>query len=246
MNNSAWILILGSNSDIAISVAKKYASNGFNLYLAARNIENTRKTASDLIIRYDIEVISLYFEANDYKSHVIFYDSLKIKPLGVVVSFGMLGDQKRAQDNFSLAQEIINTNYLAIVSILEIIASNFEDLKKGFIIVISSVAGDRGRASNYIYGSSKAGLSAYLSGLTHRLHRSNVDVMTVKPGFVKTKMTEEMDLPNFLTATPEEVSHLIFNSWKRKKNTLYVKPIWKYIMLVIKNIPNKIFYKTKL
>ena len=117
------------------------------------------------------------------------------------------------------------------------IASDFEQRKSGFIVGITSVAGDRGRKSNYLYGSAKAALTVYLSGLRNRLYESQVHVMTVKPGFVATKMTEDMDLPEKLTAQPDEVADDIFNSQQKNKNVIYTKWIWRWVMLVIKAIP---------
>ena len=148
-----------------------------------------------------------------------------------------MGDQQRAQKDFKEAKKIIDTNYTGIVSIFNIIANVFEKRKSGFIVGISSVAGDRGRKSNYIYGSAKAALTAYLSGLRNRLYGSKVHVMTVKPGFVDTKMTKGMDLPEKLTAKPKEVAKDIYIAQQKGKDILYTKWIWKWIMLIIKIIP---------
>ena len=127
-----------------------------------------------------------------------------------------------------------------------IIANDFEKRRSGFIVGISSVAGDRGRKSNYIYGSAKAGFSAYLSGLRNRLHSVHVQVLTVKPGFVRTKMTEGMDLPERLTAQPEEVAKDIFKAQQRGRDVLYAKGMWRWIMLVIKTIPEWLFKRMDL
>ena len=150
---------------------------------------------------------------------------------------GYLGNQEKAQVDFEEVQKIIDTNYTGIVSLFNIIANDFEKRRSGFIVGISSVAGDRGRKSNYIYGSAKAGLTAYLSGLRNRLYDAHVHVLTVKPGFVATKMTENMDLPKKLTAQPEKVARDIFNAQQKGKNVLYTKWMWKWVMMVIKMIP---------
>jgi len=173
----------------------------------------------------------------DYESHHQFYEGLKEKPLGVITAVGYLGDQKKAQVDFNEAKPIMDTNYTGVVSLLNIIANDFEQRKSGFIVGISSVAGDRGRKSNYIYGSAKAALTAYLSGLRNRLHDAQVHVLTVKPGFVATKMTEDMDLPEKLTAQPEEVAEDIYKAQQKGKNVLYTKWVWKWVMLIIRNIP---------
>lgn len=241
-----YVLIIGAKSDIAKAVAKKYSENGYNLYLASRNSDELQNFANDIKIRNEKEVICLDFDVLDYASHQNFYDSLAEKPMGVISVVGYLGEQEKAQNDFEESQRIMNTNYTGVVSLFNIISLDFEKNKKGFIIGISSVAGDRGRRSNYIYGSAKSAFTTYLSGLRNRLYDSNVKVLTVKPGFVATKMTENLDLPKKLTAQPEEVADDIFKSQQKGKNVLYTKWFWKWIMLIIKNIPEFHFKKMKL
>ena len=156
---------------------------------------------------------------------------------------GILENKKKAQTDFKEAQQIMDTNYTGVVSLFNIIANDFEHRRSGFMVGISSVAGDRGRKSNYIYGSAKAALTAYLSGLRNRLHDAQVHVMTVKPGFVATKMTEEMDLPEKLTAQPEEVAEDIYKAQQKGKNVLYTKWMWRWVMMIIRNIPEFQFKK---
>ena len=246
MMNRAWVLILGANSDMAIACARRFAQADYNLYLASRNLEKLEKTAQDIRVRSQVEVQTLSLDASDFATHADFYDQLPTKPVGVIVAFGVMYDQLAAQKDFDLIQQTINTNYLGAMSLLEIIATDFELRKKDFIVGLSSVAGDRGRQSNYIYGSSKAGLSAYMAGLAHRMAKVGVSVLTVKPGFVATKMTAHLDLPAKLTATPEEVAQAIFRAVQKKKTVLYVKPIWRLIMLIIIHLPTFIFHRTKL
>lgn len=240
------VLILGANSNIATALARRFAKEGVNLQLASRDIEELEKTGADLAIRYNIDVATLHFDATDYASHEDFYQSLDPRPDGVILAFGTMFDQEKAQTDFELSKKMIETNYLGAVSILEIAAKDFGERQRGFIAGISSVAGDRGRRSNYIYGSSKSGLSSYLQGLSHRLSQSNVSVLTVKPGFVDTKMTAHLDLPDFLTAKPEEVADAIYKGIIKQKDTIYVKGIWRFIMLLIIHIPTSIFKKLKL
>lgn len=246
MTESPWLLVFGANSDMAIATAKHYAKNGYNLYLASRNLEECEKNAVDMRLRYQVEVQALQFDAQDFKTHADFYASLAVKPKGVIVAFGFMADQQAAQKDFALAKAMININYTGAVSVLEIIAADFEQRQSGFIVGISSVAGDRGRMSNYIYGSTKAAFSTYLAGLRHRLAASHVSVLTVKPGFVATKMTEDLNLPAKLTAQPDQVAQAIFNAVEKKKSTIYIKPIWRLIMFMITSVPNFIFHKTKL
>ena len=232
-----YILIIGAKSDIGKALARKYAENGYSLYLAARNSKYLQDFANDIKIRNNNDVKCIDLDVLDYSSHQLIYRSLEIKPIGVIAVAGYLGEQKMAQINFDESQRIINTNYTGLVSLLNIISYDFENNKTGFIIGISSVAGDRGRKSNYIYGSSKSALSTYLSGLRNQLYESQVHVMTVKPGFVYTKMTKGMDLPKRLTADSEEVAEAIYNAQQKGKNILYVKSIWRLVMFFIRNIP---------
>jgi len=233
----SYILIVGAKSDIAKAIAREYAKNGYDLYLAARNVEELADFAQDIITRTQKEVKLVELDILDFESHQSFYDSLEEKPLGIVSSVGYLGDQEKAQVDFSEAKRIIDTNYTGVVSLFNIVANDFEQRRSGFMVGISSVAGDRGRKSNYIYGAAKAALTAYLSGLRNRLHDAQVQVLTVKPGFVATKMTEGMDLPEKLTASPDEVAEAVFKAQQRGKDVLYTKWIWKWIMLIIKMIP---------
>ena len=232
-----YVLIIGAKSDIAIAVARKYAEKGYNLYLAARQANELEAIAKDIILRTQQTITCIEFDVLDYPTHQAFYDALPEKPVGVISAVGYLGTQDSAQNDFALAQKIIDTNYTGVVSILNIIANDFEQKKAGFIVGISSVAGDRGRKSNYIYGSAKAALSTYLSGLRNRLYTANVHVLTVKPGFVATKMTAGMDLPTKLTAQPEQVADAIFKAQQKHQNVLYTLWLWKWIMLIIKHIP---------
>ncbi len=233
----SYVLIIGAKSDIAKATAREYAKHGYDLYLAARNSEELEEFAKDVITRTQRTVQLLELDILDYKSHQSFYDNLEEKPLGVISAIGYLGEQEKAQSDFDEAKQIMDTNYTGVVSLFNIIADDFEKRRSGFMVGISSVAGDRGRKSNYIYGSAKAALTAYLSGLRNRLYDAQVTVLTVKPGFVATKMTEDMDLPEKLTAQPEEVAEDIYKAQQKGKSVLYTKWIWKWVMLIIKMIP---------
>jgi hypothetical protein len=235
--NDKYVLILGANSDIAKELSILFAKEGFNLYLASRDVSSLNKMKNFLEIKYPIKAEVLYFDACKVKSHKKFYNSLKIRPTGVIIAFGYLGDQIKAQKNFFEARKIIETNLLGAISILEIISEEFEKRKRGFIIGISSVAGDRGRRGNYIYGASKGGFSIYLEGLRSRLSKWKIKVLTVKPGFVNTKMTKHLCLNKKLVATPKKVAKDIYNAYKKKKKVVYTKGIWKYIMFLVKFSP---------
>ena len=238
-----YVLIIGAKSDIAKATAREYAKHGYDLYLAGRNINELQEFANDITIRTGQTVKLVELDILNYESHSTIYYQLEQKPLGVISAVGYLGDQEKAQSDFREAKKIIDTNYTGVVSLLDIIADDFQQRKSGFIVGISSVAGDRGRKSNYIYGSSKAALTAYLSGLRNRLHDAQVKVVTVKPGFVATKMTAGMDLPKMLTAQPEAVAKDIFKAQQKGKSVVYSKWIWRWMMLIICHIPECQFKK---
>jgi short-subunit dehydrogenase len=231
---------------MATATARRFAQAGYNIQLASRNMVELDAEADNLKTRYGVEARTFFFDALNFDSHPAFYANLNVKPSGVIVAFGVLGDQSEAQKDFHAARAIIDTNYSGAVSILEVVAADFEKRRWGFIVGISSVAGDRGRQSNYMYGSAKAAFSAYLSGLRHRLFASGCTVLTVKPGFVATKMTRDLELPEKLTASPLEVAEKIFVGVQKKKNTIYVKPVWKMIMWIIIHLPEWVFKRTGL
>ncbi|MBF0236855.1 MAG: SDR family oxidoreductase [SAR324 cluster bacterium] len=241
------VLILGATSDIAKALAHEYGREGYGLMLAAREAKKRLSiTCHDLEIRYGVTAKAIEFDAVDFSNHAAFYRNLPEVPAIVVCVFGYLGDQSLAIRNFEESRKILETNYLGAVSILNVIANDFESRKNGSIIGISSVAGDRGRQSNYLYGSAKAGFSAYLSGLRNRLYGSQVHVMTVKPGFIFTKMTENMNLPPALTAQPDQVAKDIVRAGRSQRDVLYTRWFWRYIMLIICLIPESIFKRLKL
>lgn len=240
------VLILGANSDMAEALAKLYAQKGYRLLLASRDLDRLNSHAADLKIRYTVDVQCFTFDAHAYLTHKQFYNQLPAKPDIVIVAFGVLGDTEAAMTEWSSADEIISSNFTGAVSILNIIATDFQQRGSGAIVGISSVAGERGRQSNFIYGSAKAAFTAYLSGLRNRLAKGNVHVVTVKPGFVRTKMIADVSTPALLTATPEQVAKRIDRALVKKQNVIYVLPIWRYIMLIIKIIPEFIFKKLSL
>lgn len=246
MEPNKSLLILGASSDIARAIARKFASQGWDLLLAGRDPELLSRDAADLKLRYYVNAETLKFDALDFESHQKFWNDISEKPSAVACVFGYLGDQKVSERDWSEAKKTIDTNFAGAVSILNIVANYYESQKNGVIIGISSVAGDRGRMSNYIYGSAKAGFSAYLSGLRSRLSKSGVKVLTVKPGFVATKMTENLNLPGLLTAQPEKVAEDIFRAYKTGKPVVYTRWFWRWIMLLIIHIPERMFQKLRI
>jgi hypothetical protein len=242
----ASVLILGASSDIAQAIAYKFAQSKYDIFLAGRNSKNFERIASDLEIRHNIKAKCFDFDAEDMEAHQQFMGLLPNLPLITICVFGYLGDQTKAQSDWKEAKRIIDVNFTGAVSILSIIANKYQEVKSGTIIGISSVAGDRGRQSNYFYGAAKAGFSTFLDGLRNRMFQHQVHVMTVKPGFVNTRMTKGLPLPAPLTAQPEQVATAVYKAFLKKSNTLYVLWMWKWIMMIIKNIPEFIFKKLKL
>ncbi len=241
------LLILGGNSDVAHAVALEFANKAdADIILASRDLELLEKKAKDIEIRCDGKVRAIAFDATDLPSHAAFYDRLNPKPDVVVAAFGYLGDQARAQSDAGEALRIIETNFTGAASILEIVAADFEKRKMGVIIGIGSVAGLRGRKSNYLYGAAKGALGVYLSGLRNRLSKCGVRVITVLPGFIDTKMTAGMGLPGLLTATPRQVAEDIFNAVRKSKDTIYTRWFWRWIMVIIRAIPEPLFKRMSL
>jgi short-subunit dehydrogenase len=241
------ILILGATSDIAQAAAYEFAQAGFSFTLAARDSDRLAALKSDLEIKHNATVYLADFDATDFASHHGFYDQLPSKPDVVLLAFGYFFDEEDRQNvPFEEVQKLIDINYTGAVSILNIIANDFETRKTGFIMGISSVAGDRGRGSHYWYGSTKAGVSAYLGGLRHRLSKHGIHVTTIKPGIVHTKMTRDIDKPKPFAVQPDRVGKDIYRAYENKKTTLYTPWIWYWVMLVIRNLPEKIFQKTNL
>ena len=244
---SDTVLILGATSAIARATAAAFAAKGNDLYLAARDKDELERTAADLQIRYGVKVNYGLFDAEAIETHEPFFQAV-VQEMhgisGVVLAFGFLGDQLAARD-FKIGANVIANNFTGAASFLSICANYFEPLQFGFIIGITSVAGDRGRQSNYVYGAAKGALSLFLQGLRNRLFSSGVRVITVKPGFVDTAMT--FGMPGlFLVASPEYVGNRIVGALNKSSDIIYLPWFWRYIMLIIKHIPEFIFKRMKL
>jgi hypothetical protein len=240
------VLILGARSDIARPLARLYAQDGCDVILAARRAESLAADADDVRIRSSRAVTTRDFDVLDTASHRQFLDTLGALPDTVVSLVGLMTPQPEAQSDFAAAEAMMRTNYVGLVSILGEIANRMEQRGSGTIIGVSSVAGDRGRATNYIYGSAKAAFTAFLSGLRNRLFGKGVTVITVKPGFVRTRMTEGLNLPDKLTANPDELARAIFNAHKKGHLVVYHRPVWRLIMVIISSLPEQIFARLKI
>ena len=240
------VLLLGATSEMAMAIAQKFGSEKYDIQLAARNIEQIKPLQSDIAIRYNVNCTLHSFNAVAFDTHEAFFRQLFPKPDITICVFGYLGENEKAMTQWQETETIIQTNYTGAVSILNRAAAYYASTGTGTIVGISSVAGERGRQSNFMYGSAKAGFTAYLSGLRNRLYREGIHVVTVLPGFVYTRMTEELNLPKLLTAKPQEVGAAVFNAVQKKKNVIYIRWFWQWIMLIIKLIPEPLFKKLKL
>jgi NAD(P)-dependent dehydrogenase (short-subunit alcohol dehydrogenase family) len=240
------VLCLGGTSDIGRATALAFAARGWTVQLAGRDREALQRDADDIAARSGTAATVHMFDVLATGSFGAFIESLQVLPDTVVCVIGLLGDQTQAETDLEHAAKVMRSNYEGPALILGLFAERFVARGNGTIIGVSSVAGDRGRASNYVYGSAKAGLTAFLAGLRNRLAKRGVHVVTVKPGFVRTKMTEAMALPGLITANPEEVGKAIFQAAVRGKDVIYVRPVWLGIMTIIRLIPERLFKKLKL
>lgn len=243
---SGPVLILGAASDMARAVARAFGEAGHPIQLAARNAARLADDARDLATRYGVEVTTHEFDALETDSHAGFVAGLPALPEVAICAVGAMGTQTESEADPQAAIRIMRANYEGPASVLAHLANAMEARGSGTLVGISSVAGDRGRASNYVYGSAKAGFTAFLSGLRNRLSKQGVHVVTVLPGFVKTAMLEGMETPAPLTAEPEEVGAAILKAVRRKTNVIYTRPIWRAVMAVIRNIPEPVFKKTSI
>ncbi len=240
------VLILGARSDIGLAIAHEFAKSGHPIQLALRDPAQFEAAQKDLLLRYNVQVTLHAFDALALETHASFVDDLPELPQIAVCAVGLMGDQVENEQDVDAAVTVMRSNYEGPASILAVLANRFDQRGSGKIVGISSVAGLRGRATNYVYGSAKAGFTAFLSGLRNRMARRNIHVLTVLPGFVATRMTEGMDLPARLTAAPEEVAEAISRALIKGRNVIYVRSIWRLIMMIITLIPETIFKKMKI
>ncbi len=242
------VLIVGANSAIAQALARRYAARGARLLLLGRRAQALDADAADLRVRGATEVACLHFDASEPASHPELLARAWQQWQGLdiaVVAHGVLPDQAAAQASAAVALASFDTNAASVISVLTELANHFEAQGSGVIGVISSPAGDRGRASNYVYGAAKAAVSTFCDGLRHRLVRSGVRVVTVLPGFVDTPMTAGL-AKGPLWAQPQRVAADIERALDRRNGRLYTPWFWRWIMLIVRNLPQAIFLRSKL
>lgn len=239
---ATW-LILGASSSIARAFAREVAAQGCDVLLAGRDQDDLERSAADLRIRYGGRAEAIAFDAVAYDSHEAFVAECRRRTRGalnVFLAFGLMPGQAEMDADFALARKTIEATYLGAVSILSRLAPALEAQGTGHLVVLGSVAGDRGRLKNYLYGSAKAGLHHYLQGLRARLARSGISVTTIKPGFMDTAMT--WGLPGlFLVASPQACARACLRFAEQGAEVRYVPRFWGGVMLVIKMIPERLF-----
>jgi len=242
------VLIIGATSAIAQATAKRFAEDGDQIFLAGRSPEKLDVLVADLRVRGADKVASMALDLNDFDQHANLID-MASEALGgldtVLIAHGTLSDQKACEQDFQVALNEYHTNFLSAASLLTLLANRFEVQRYGCLAVISSVAGDRGRQSNYFYGSAKGGLSVFLQGLRNRLAPSGVHVLTIKPGFVDTPMTAEFK-KGALWVGPDVIADGIHRAIRRRSDEVYLPWFWWGIMAVINAIPERIFKRLKL
>jgi hypothetical protein len=242
------VLIIGATSAIAEATARLFAQRGDRLHLLARNQERLESLAQDLAIRGAESVAFDILDINDIRRHQLILDTA-IETMGgidiVLIAHGTLPDQKACEQSIELTLNELNTNAISVIALLTHLANKFEEQGNGTIAVISSVAGDRGRQSNYVYCTTKGVITLFLQGLRNRLHKSGIHVLTIKPGFVDTPMTATFR-KGPLWVKPDTIAKGIISSINKKKNVVYLPSFWRLIMLVIKIIPESIFKKTNI
>lgn len=242
------MVILGATSDISQAFIEKILSEEKNkyptIYLVTSNPDETERLARHIKVKYkqDSQIIPMDITQNTDFS---VFDAIETDLLFCATGFLGKNTEEGLYDEKN-TEKIIQINYSGLVPVINYFAQKFEKAKKGTIIGLSSVAGLRGRQSNFIYGSAKAGFMVYLDGLRNYLYHKGIHVITVLPGFMDTKMTAGLPLPKALTASPQKAAHIIYKAYKKKKNKIYVSGIWWSIMTIIRNVPEFVFKKMKM
>jgi|HigsolmetaAR203D_1030402.scaffolds.fasta_scaffold01680_7 short-subunit dehydrogenase len=244
----ATIVMVGATSGIGSATAREFAQAGYDLVLAGRNMEKLSRLGADLGIRFGVRTEIISYDALLPEAGTRLYEQIveRFDPDGLIIFHGALPDPAEVNRDASAARECMEVNFLSVVELLVPFANHFEERMRGWIAVVGSVAGDRGRQSNYAYGAAKGGLAVYLQGLRNRLAPRGVHVLTVKPGLVDTDMTSGMEgLARRIMASPERVARDIYRAVRRRSNVVYTPFFWKYIMWIVRLIPESLFKNMK-
>ena len=243
------VLIIGATSAIAGACARLWAEQGAEFFLAARNPERLEQVAADLCVRGAAAVTCHCMDATDIGAHRAMLESclVALQQIDIaLIAHGTLPDQSTCEREVDVALREFASNGTSVIALLTCLANQFEAQRLGTLAVISSVAGDRGRPSNYLYGTAKAAVSTFCEGLRARLFKVGVHVIDIRPGFVDTPMTQGLPLPGPLVAKPEQVAQRIVKGLEAKANTLYAPGFWALIMLIIRCIPQFVFKRLNL
>jgi len=243
------LVVLGATSAIAEQTARRFAARGWRLVLAARDPERLATVARDLENRGAPAVTTHVVDFDDTTSHPGLLAAIAGAvgaPDAVLIAFGTLPDPAHAHREAAAAAAALGTNLVAPVRLATALAETMAEAGRGCLAVITSVAGDRGRQSNYVYGAAKGGLQTYLDGLRHRLHGRGVSVVDIRPGFVDTPMTAAFDRGGPLWATPERVARDIHRAMQDGRAVVYTPWFWRWIMLVIRLVPRAVMHRTGL
>ncbi len=242
------VLVLGATSSIAIATMRRLAAPNRHFMLVARNGDRLTAVAQDLLTRGALAVDTWVMDLDDTATHREMLASAAQR-LGridlALIAHGVLGDQQAAEADFEVAAAILHTNFISTVSLLTWLANYLQAQRGGTLAVISSVAGDRGRKSNYVYGASKGALNIFLEGLRNRIDRDGVNVLTIKPGFVSTPMTAHV-AHNALFASPDQVALGIVKAVVHRRDVVYLPWFWSWIMMAVRSIPGRFFKKMNL
>jgi decaprenylphospho-beta-D-erythro-pentofuranosid-2-ulose 2-reductase len=242
------VLVLGATSSIAIATMRRLAGSNTRFMLVARNRDRLTAVAQDLHTRGALAVDTWIMDLDDTAAHGEMLTAAAERLQGIdlaLIAHGVLGDQQAAEADFEAAAAVLHTNFISAVSLLTWLGNYFQAQRAGTLAVVSSVAGDRGRKSNYVYGASKGALNVFLEGLRNRIDRDGVQVLTIKPGFVATPMTAHV-AKNALFASPQQVAHGICKAIEQRRDVAYVPWFWAVIMLLVRIIPSRFFKKMNL
>lgn len=237
------LVIFGATSAIAVETGKLFAAEGCPLLLVARDPQKLAVLQQDFTLRGAPSVVVETADLADCSGHEALMERVRRRMPefdAVLVAYGALGEQQECERNFEAAERVLRINFISVVSLLTPIANLFAERKDGVIAVIGSVAGDRGRASNYVYGAAKGALALFLQGLRNRLHRQGVTVLTIKPGFVDTPMTAALPKGRLFVG-PDVIAGGIVKAMRSRRNVVYLPWFWRWIMLVIVHVPEWLF-----
>jgi short-subunit dehydrogenase len=242
------ILVIGASSAIAEACSRQWAAQGCSLFLVARDAVRLDAMAADLKVRGAAQVSVAVLDLTELARHAVLVESA-VSAMGdidiALIAHGTLGDQQAGERDFTAALHELNTNAISVMSLLTLLANRMQTQRRGSLVSISSVAGDRGRASNYIYGTAKGAVTLFTQGLRQRLHGDGVQVLTIKPGFVDTPMTRAFK-KGPLWATPDQVARGILKAIQARRSEVYLPGFWAPIMWVIRHLPNVVFDRIKL